>query len=148
MECQCFTLCSQAAAADFINRMPSVVTADPDDPWHEYLDAVYGGEVAYPFDLSSLRYLEFNTPAWQERHPTARWPVQTCEHHRRGDWLRAYPPNLPRCADCEHRWSRLLTRSSWTHNITVDFVTDGELAPSTGVSHRLLPICTPSASRT
>ena len=98
---------------DFVERVPSVVTAGGASPWLPYLHAAYGGNPAFPYDLRQLRLLKLpRARGGLDTHPNASLPTPRCLPKRQplppstllgrtsGFVLEEWPANLPRCSSC------------------------------------------------
>ena len=80
--CTCFSLCTDAEAAAWMDAMPSAPLAD-DSPWHGYLRGVYGPEPP-PSPLSAFSYWYHRHAGWPD---SVEWPMAGC--------LRRGTPILP-----------------------------------------------------
>ena len=110
--CKCFSLCTGKGIVDFVERVPSVVTAGGASPWLKYLNAAYGGNPALPYDLSQLRFMKLPHARTLDKHPNASLPTPRClpKSHplppstllgRTGRFvLEEWPANLPQCSNC------------------------------------------------
>ena len=76
--CKCWSPCTYAGLRDFIACLPTTVH-DNTSVWFHYLNAVYNGDVALPYDLSMLRFIYTNNAEWRRRHPAVEWPMASCE---------------------------------------------------------------------
>lgn len=76
--CACFSVCSAVEAFDLLRRLPVVTSRT--SRWHAYLSAVYGGDVALPFDVQHLRLLYKDTAEWRRRRPapSVALPLASC----------------------------------------------------------------------
>ena len=103
--CACFSLCTDAEAAAWMDALPTSPLAD-DSPWHGYFRAVYGAEPP-PSPLSEFSFWYHRHSGWPDG---GEWPMAGCVRRgtplMAGVWAR--DPRLPPCADISTclRWLR------------------------------------------
>lgn len=73
-ECFCFSACTAAEATHFLQSIPETISDTYESPWADYLHAVYGSTLRFPFQLSALNFF-FTANARRGKGFRDRYPL-------------------------------------------------------------------------